>query len=169
MRGGIQKHNSSMEAISGGSEGCRVSLSCQSPNKMHIEDVRSAGVGIMNFDQITQAAGMRINASPAVTRIPFLECTNTKPGISKERELHPKKNVKGQWKRRARMQGKEIQMDCLGGNEVLEEGNKKRDWECWEGEQENTFVMQAVKKGKLHSSNRVAKASEVEDTSRNWS
>lgn len=63
--------------------------------------------------------------------------------------MYPKKNVKGHWKRRARMQGKEMQMDSLGGSEVLEEGNKKRDRECWEGEQENTVTLQAVKKGKM--------------------
>lgn len=63
--------------------------------------------------------------------------------------MYPKKNVKGHWKKRARMQGKEMQMDSLGGIEVLEEGNKKRDRECWEGEQENTVTLQAVKKGKM--------------------
>lgn len=123
---------------------------------------------IVIIGSLIQAERLDDNAVPAATRIPLQGCTNTRPGID-EKEPNPQKTVTRHWKRRVRLHENEVHMDCLGGSEVREEGTKKREWECWEEEQENTIVMQVVKKGKMHSAQGVANISEVEESSRNWS
>lgn len=82
--GGIQQQHTSREAISEGGEGCRVSSSCLLVDMMHMKGEESVRKEIVTFGPITQAERMEVNTLPVATRLPLLECTNTRPGIGKE-------------------------------------------------------------------------------------
>lgn len=106
-------------------------------------------------------------------RVPLRDCTNTPQFLQQESQLKHSGPSKGQWKRRARLQGQNGTAQLMEPNVPSEETYRKR-WRDHSDRNSDTdpdivLLNQAVKKGKKVTDTSYTKDSEVEATSRDWS